>query len=123
MIFYFQPVHVQLDSGFEKIAEEKFSRLERFFHGEPEVHLIIKKEKFEFILEARIQHRTSKIFMKTKSTSVNAGLDELIDKMKNHLSKIHHKKHDKKNKKFEKSILYKTIISRNEKEEAKNENQ
>ncbi len=116
MIFHFQPVHVQLDPGFEEIAEEKFSRLERFFPGEPEVDLIIKKDKFEFILEAKIQYRRSKMFMKTKSNNVNAGFDELINKLKNSLSKIHDRKHDKKNKKYNKAILY-GAVSMTEKQE------
>ncbi|MCM8788155.1 MAG: HPF/RaiA family ribosome-associated protein [Candidatus Omnitrophica bacterium] len=116
MIFHLQTIHIQLDSGFEKLASEKFSRLERFFQGEPEVHLILKKEKFEFTIEAKIQCRRSKTFMKTSSNNVNAGLEDLINKLKNHLSKVHDKRHSQKNKKYDRNILY-SKFSTNEKEE------
>lgn len=116
MIFHFQPVHVYLDSGFEDIAAEKFSRLERFFSGEPEIHLIVKKEKFEFILEAKIQYRKSKTFMKTRSDNVNTGLDELVNKLKNFLSKRHHKLHHRKDKNSVRKELY-TTVDRKETEE------
>ncbi|MCM8821674.1 MAG: HPF/RaiA family ribosome-associated protein [Candidatus Omnitrophica bacterium] len=106
MIFHLQQVHVQLDSGFEELAAEKFARLERFFSAEPEVHLIIKKEKFEFTIEAKIQCKRSKTFMKTSSNNVNAGLEDLINKLKNHLSKVHDRKHNKKNKKYDRKSLY-----------------
>lgn len=97
MAFRLHPVHVQVDSGFEQFAQEKFSRLERFFPSEPNINLIVKKEKFEFTLEVKIQYRHSRIFMKTSSNNLNAALEDLINKLKNHLSKIHDRKHNKKN--------------------------
>ncbi|MCM8824570.1 MAG: HPF/RaiA family ribosome-associated protein [Candidatus Omnitrophica bacterium] len=115
MIFHLQSVHVTLDSGFEKVAAKKFSRLERFFSSEPEVNLIIKREKFEFVLEAKIQCRRSKIFMKTSSNNVNVALEDLINKLKNHLSKVHDKKRKQKNKKHSESLYVR--FSTNETEE------
>ncbi|MCM8758546.1 MAG: HPF/RaiA family ribosome-associated protein [Candidatus Omnitrophica bacterium] len=106
MIFHLQPVHVHLDAGFADIAAEKFSRLERFFSDDPEVYLIVKKEKFEFILEAKIQCRKTKTFMKTRSNNLNAGLDELVDKLKNSLSKDHDRRRHKKGKDSIKNELY-----------------
>ncbi|HPP66825.1 MAG TPA: ribosome-associated translation inhibitor RaiA [bacterium] len=96
MNFYLRPVHVQVNPEFERFAEEKFSKLERFFPGQTDITLIIKKEKFEFLMEAIIQYRRSKIFMKTKSNNLNAGLEELINKLKNQISKFHDKKRSKK---------------------------
>ncbi len=97
MAFRLHLVHAQVDAGFERFAQEKFSRLERFFPGEPDINLIIKKEKFQFVIEAKIQSRRSKTFMKTSSNNLNAGLEDLINKLKNHLSKLHDRKHNKKN--------------------------
>lgn len=117
MIFHLQPVHVHLDFGFEQLAEEKFSRLERFFSGEPEVHLIVKKEKFEFIFEAKIRYRSRVIFMKTSSNNLNAGLDDLINKLKNHLSKLHDKKHNKKNRKSGEIEFFSSTVNNETEEE------
>jgi ribosomal subunit interface protein len=117
MIFRLQPVHVQIDSGFENFAAEKFTRLERFFTGEPEVHLIVKKEKFEFILEAKIQYRSLNIFMKTKSSNLNTGLDDLVNKLKNHLSKLHDKKHNKKNIQSPRGNIYSPVVANETQEE------
>ena len=98
MAFNLRLVHVQVDDRFEEIAEKKFSKLNRFFKGEPDITLIIKKEKFEFIMEAKIQYRRSKIFMKVNSNNLNAGLEKLVDKLKIYLSKEHQKRRSKKNK-------------------------
>jgi len=117
MIFYLQPVHVQIDSGFENFAAGKFSRLERFFTGEPEVHLIVKKEKFEFVLEAKIQYRSLNIFMKTKSNNLNAALDDLVNKLKNHLSKVHDRKHNKKNIQSHRGNFYSPVAMNETQEE------
>ncbi|MGB9642147.1 MAG: ribosome hibernation-promoting factor, HPF/YfiA family [Candidatus Ratteibacteria bacterium] len=116
MIFHLQPVHVQLDSGFEQVAEKKFSRLERFFPGETEVHLLIKKEKFEFIIEAKVRYRRNVVFMKTSSNNLNTGLDDIVNKMKNHLSKLHDRKHNKKNRKS-KEIEFSGLTVHSETEE------
>ncbi|HOK79914.1 MAG TPA: HPF/RaiA family ribosome-associated protein [bacterium] len=118
MIFHLQPVHVQLDSGFEQLAEKKFSRLERFFPGEPEVHLLIKKEKFEFIIEVKIRYRKKVTFMKTSSNNLNIGLDDIINKMKNHLSKLHDKKHNKKNRKSEEIAFFSSTVHTETEEES-----
>ncbi|MCX7705576.1 MAG: HPF/RaiA family ribosome-associated protein [bacterium] len=117
MIFHLQPVHVYLDPGFEDIAVQKFSRLERFFPSEAEIYLIVKKEKFEFILEAKIQCRKSKTFMKTSSNNINTGLDELVNKLKNFLSKDHYRKHHRKSKNSAKKELYAFVNEKKETEE------
>ncbi len=117
MIFHFQAVHVHLDPGFVKIAEEKFVKLEKFFPGEPEVYLIVKKEKFEFLIEAKIQYKSFNTFMKTRSTNVNTALDELVDRMKNYLSK----KHNRKKKRGSRESMYEETFANENRRE--NENQ
>lgn len=120
MAFRLHLVHVQVDSGFEQFTKEKFARLERFFPGEPDIDLIIKKEKFEFTIEVKIQYRRSRTFMKTNSNNLNVGLEDLINKLKNHLSKIHDKKHNKKNKTGK--MFFSPVLIGKSVEEERNEN-
>jgi putative sigma-54 modulation protein len=95
MDFHLQTVHVQLDGSFESALEEKFSRLEKFFFREPHVTVIVKKERFAYTIEAKIQTKGAPVFARETAVDLNAGVDNLIRKLKNQLSKMHDRKVDR----------------------------
>ncbi len=94
MILTIQYVHVEVDKVFEEFANEKFAKLEKFFFDEPRIHLIIKKERFNFIVEAEIKSKTGSIFIKETENDLSACIVKIVDKLKNKVSKLHEKKID-----------------------------
>ena len=95
MKFRIQLVHTQVDANFEVFLEQKFSRLEKFFFDEPQVTVIIKKERFAFTIEAKIQSKGTPVFAKETANDLNSGVEALVNKLKNSLSKLHDRKVDK----------------------------
>ncbi|MCL5674337.1 MAG: ribosome-associated translation inhibitor RaiA [Candidatus Omnitrophica bacterium] len=94
MILTIQSVHVKVDKAFEDFANEKFAKLEKFFFGEPTIHLIIKKERFTFIVESEVKSKTDSIFIKETSEDLSTCVTRIVEKLKNKVSKLHEKKID-----------------------------
>lgn len=94
MILNIQSVHVKIDKDFEDFVNEKFSKLEKFFFDEPTIHLIIKKERFHFIVETEVKSKTGSIFLKETSEDLSTCVTSIVDKLKNKVSKLHEKKID-----------------------------
>jgi putative sigma-54 modulation protein len=98
MKFHVQMVHAQVDKSFETVVEEKFSRLEKFFFEEPQVAVVIKKERFAYTIEAKIRTKGAPIFAKETDTDLTTAIDALVNKLKNSLSKMHDRKVDRTHK-------------------------
>jgi ribosomal subunit interface protein len=100
-----QSVHFKVDKVFEEFAEEKFSKLDKFFFDEPNVHLIIKKERYNYIVEAEVKSKTGSLFIKENSDDLSMCVTKIVDKLKNKASKLHDKKIDISHKSEQKNLI------------------
>ncbi len=73
-------------------AKKRFSRLEKYFHGEPEVSVIFKREKFREIVEVVIHGDGERINTTEETTDIYEAIDLASDSLEKQLKRIKEKK-------------------------------
>lgn len=80
---------VQIDKHFEDYIRDKFDRLKKFLFDEGTAEFHIKREGSIYISEIKIHSKHHNIFLKEEDNDINKSVENLFDRVKRHLRKIH----------------------------------
>ena len=82
---------VKINKEFKNYIKEKIEKLKKFVFDEGYVEFYIKKDGPLFLTEIYFHSKNIKIFLKEKDNDINKSVENLLDKTKVKLRKLHDK--------------------------------
>lgn len=73
--------NIEITESLRRYIEEKFTKLERHFEQINNVHVILKVEKTQQIVEAKLHLNRGEVFATSEHADMYAAIDILIDKL------------------------------------------
>ncbi|HOK56239.1 MAG TPA: HPF/RaiA family ribosome-associated protein [bacterium] len=82
---------VEINKEFEDYIKEKIEKLKKFVFDDGYAEFYIKKDGPLFLTEIYLHSKNIKVFLKEKDNDVNKSVENLLDKAKVKLRKLHDK--------------------------------
>lgn len=73
--------NIEITDSLRRYIEEKFTKLERHFEQINNVHIILKVEKTNQIVEAKLHLNRGEVFATAEHEDMYAAIDSLVDKL------------------------------------------
>lgn len=73
--------NIEITDSLRLYIEEKFTKLERHFEQINNVHIILKVEKTNQIVEAKLHLNRGEVFATAEHEDMYAAIDSLVDKL------------------------------------------
>lgn len=73
--------NIEITDSLRLYIEEKFTKLERHFEQINNVHIVLKVEKTNQIVEAKLHLNRGEVFATAEHEDMYAAIDSLVDKL------------------------------------------
>ena len=73
--------NIEITASLRRYIEEKFTKLERHFEQINNVHVVLKVEKNQQIVESKLHLNRGEVFAASENVDMYAAIDSLIDKL------------------------------------------
>lgn len=73
--------NIEITDSLRRYIEEKFTKLERHFEQINNVHIVLKVEKTNQIVEAKLHLNRGEVFATAEHEDMYAAIDSLVDKL------------------------------------------
>ena len=92
MKFIFTFRGLNSSDAIKQYAEKKFKKLEKYFYGEVEAHVIFKREKFREIVEVNIVGDGERIITKEETQDIYEAIDLAYESLEKQVKKMKEKR-------------------------------